>query len=116
MSPCADAPGRPVTCTRAQVDAHELAQIDDGWSVAAAPPGAAQAGEIPEDLEWIAARVPGTAASALRDAGLSRPGEDRDLDAEDWCFRTSFHALAAEAGEEVVLCLDGVATVAEVHL
>ena len=35
---------------------------------------------------------------------------------EDWWFRTSFDAEPATPGEEVVLCLDGIATVAEVYL
>ena len=110
MSPCADAPGRPVTVTRANVDAHERIALADGWSAACAEPGA---GLSPDGLRWIPARVPGTAAGALRDAGLAAGG---DLDAEDWLFRTSFRADPAAAGEEVVLCLDGIATVAEVHL
>ena len=114
MSPCADAPGRPVTCTRAHVDAHERIPLTDGWSAAATAPGSLGARASVDGLRWIAARVPGTAAGALRDAGLSSAG--RDLDAEDWLFRTSFGADAAAAGEEVVLCLDGIATVAEVHL
>ena len=39
-----------------------------------------------------------------------------DLDAEDWWWRTSFDAQPVSAGEEVRLCLDGIATVAEVYL
>ena len=65
---------------------------------------------------WLPARVPGTAAGALRDAGRWRPGDPSDLDAEDWWWRTSFDAQPVAAGEEVRLCLDGIATVAEVHL
>ena len=40
----------------------------------------------------------------------------RDLDAETWTFRTTFEASPAAPGEEVVLRLDGVATLAEVEL
>ena len=44
-------------------------------------------------------------------------GEPCDFDAEDWWFRTSFEAEPALApGEQVRLCLDGIATVAEVFL
>ncbi len=60
--------------------------------------------------------MPGTAAAALRDGGLWRAGEPHDFDAEDWWFRTSFHARAPEPGEDVRLCLDGIATIAEVYL
>jgi beta-mannosidase len=62
-----------------------------------------------DQREWIPARVPGTVAGALRDAGL--PAED--LDGSEWWFRTRF---ARPAGGEHVLCLDGVATVSEVLL
>ncbi|MEA2444607.1 MAG: beta-mannosidase, partial [Thermoleophilales bacterium] len=54
--------------------------------------------------------MPGSAAAAL-----GRDARD-DFDAEDWLFRTRFAAGAAAPGEEVVLHLDGIATVAEVWL
>jgi beta-mannosidase len=69
----------------------------------------AAAGDEPR--EWLRAPVP-TAAAVVREHGL----EPRDLDAEDWWFRTRFRAEAAEAGEEVVLRFGGIATVAEVSL
>lgn len=78
-----------------------MAQLREGWEVAAAAPGG-------EPRGWLPARVPGTVAAALADAGR----EAGDLDARDWCFRTRF---AAEEGESV-LRLDGIATVAEVSL
>ena len=89
--------------------AHERQPLDAGWQAASAPPG-----EQPS--EWLAVRVPGTAASALRDAGRLRPGEPGDLDAVDWWFRTRFAAAPAEAGEEVVLRFEGLAGVATVAL
>lgn len=67
-------------------------------------------------LSWIPTRVPGTAADALREAGLWQVGEPYDFDAQDWWFRTSFDAGPAAPGEEVVLRLDGIATVSEVYL
>lgn len=70
------------------------------WECAACDPGG-----VPEG--WFAATVPGTAAGALRDA--ARPEPD-DLDAQDWWFRTSFAVAAAQAGERLVLVLEGVAT------
>ncbi len=62
---------------------------------------------------WIPARVPGTVAAALHTAGVTLPDS---LDAHEWCFRTRFDAPAAEAGEEVVLRLGGIATVASLEL
>jgi beta-mannosidase len=69
-----------------------------------------------ERLRWLPCRVPGTAAGALRDAGLWQPGDPHDFDAEDWWFRTSFVAEPTAAGEELRLRLDGIATVADVYL
>ena len=62
--------------------------------------------------DWLPARVPGTAAAVLADAGLA----PRDLDAQEWCFRVAFEAAAPAANEELVLQLDGLATVCEVAL
>jgi beta-mannosidase len=90
--------------------------LDDGWETAACSPDAHTHPGTLDELAWLPARVPGTAAGALRDAGQWRPGDSNDFDAEDWWFRTSFHAPAAVDGEEVVLELDGVATVAEIFL
>ena len=91
------------------IEGHERLTLDSGWEMAWAEPG-----EAP--TEWLAARVPGTAAGALRDAGLWQYGEARDFDASDWWFRTTFAGGPAVAGEEVVLQLGGIATVAEVSL
>jgi beta-mannosidase len=84
--------------------AHEVQALTDGWSAWTA------------GLSPLPARVPGTAAGALRDAGLWRPGAARDLDAEEWSFTTRFAAERAAPDEEVVLRLGGVATVFEVTL
>lgn len=75
------------------------------WRCAPADPGGA-----PSEDAWLPAAVPGTAAGALRDAGL--PIEGRDLDAEDWWFRSAFDA---EPGAWT-LELGGLATLAEVRL
>ncbi len=98
-----------------QVEGAVTQTLSAGWQAASAP---ARDGET-EDLErlsWLAASVPGTAAGALRDAGLWRVGEPHDFDQEDWWFRTGFDAEPVAAGEEVTLHLGGIATVAEVYL
>jgi beta-mannosidase len=86
------------------------------WFAASCEPDALEGPGGLDRLEWIEARVPGTAAAALRDAGRWAPGEPIDLDAEDWWFRISFEASPAAAGEELVLHFDGIATLAEVFL
>jgi beta-mannosidase len=98
-----------------RVEGHDRTELS-AWEAAACPPDAFAAPEELEALQWLAVSVPGTAAGALRDAGRWQPGEERDLDAEDWWFRTRFAAPAPAAGEELVLCLGGVATVHEVFL
>jgi beta-mannosidase len=90
--------------------------FDWGWSAAASPPGAAATPAEAAGLEWTEARVPGTAAGALRAAGALDPFSTRDLDAEDWWFRTGFEAGQAAEGETAILRLGGIATVAEVFL
>lgn len=99
---------------RVRVEGHERRALTQGWEAAATP--AEAAAESPEPATWWPARVPGTAAGALSQAGAWQPGEPHDFDAEDWWFRTSFDAEPAGPGEQVVLLLEGIATVAEVHL
>ncbi len=83
--------------------------LETGWEVARV---VASSG-IPRSEDRIPARVPGTVAGAYREAGLEIPA---DLDDVEWSFRTRFDAAAAGAGEEVVLRLDGIATIADVLL
>ena len=92
------------------VAANVRTPLDAGWEVAAAP-----AGSTPADLiacQWLPARVPGTAADALRTAGLWSLDNERDFDAEDWWWRVRFHAEPGAA----LLGFDGIATHSEVWL
>jgi beta-mannosidase len=98
------------------VDGHELRDLSDGWQAARSAPEAHVDASGIDALSWIPARVPGTAAGALHDAGLLGAGEPYDFDAEDWWFRTSFDAQPAAPGEWIRLHLQGIATVAEVYL
>jgi beta-mannosidase len=88
---------------------HVLAQ---GWEVARSAPGSCGAPRDARALRWRPAVVPGTAAGAV--SAAERVGID--FDSDDWWFRVRFEAAAADAGEEVVLRLGGLATVAEVYL
>jgi beta-mannosidase len=93
-----------------RVEGNRRTAIESGWEVAAAPAGTGR--EAIDEIDWLAARVPGTAAGALRAAGrwdFSRP---RDFDAEDWWWRTRFSTEPGPA----VLGFDGIATLAEVWL
>ncbi len=116
MTPSAEpgAGSRPGRCVT--VAGHQRTVIEDGWHAATAQPDSVRDPGALGGLSWVAARVPGTAAGALRDAGLWAHGDPRDLDSEDWWFRTRFAATPARSGEEVVLGLEGIATVAEVYL
>lgn len=97
---------------RALVEGDQIRLLDREWQVAVAAPDEPVAASTFERLSWLPARVPGTVAGALRDAGR----EAGDLDAQDWWFRTTFEADPVAKGEEVVLDLGGIATVAEIHL
>jgi beta-mannosidase len=90
--------------------------LDAAWETARCGPGEHLDPSGTGDLEWLRARVPGTVAGALHDAGLWQPGEPIDLDSEDWWFRARFDEEPAAEGEEVVLKIEGLATVADVFL
>jgi beta-mannosidase len=84
-------------------------ELGDGWELAGAAPDAHDSPSTIDGLDWRPARVPGTAAGAL-------PEHAGDFDACDWWFRVRFAADPVRDGEEVVLGLEGLATIAEVHL
>jgi beta-mannosidase len=83
----------------------------DGWTVGRSAAGEFASPADTDGLSWTPAHVPGTVADALGEAAAGL-----DLDAYDWWFRLAFDAEPAAAGEQVVLALDGVATVCEVFL
>ena len=101
------------------IGGHEAIPIVEGWTFASCAPDRTVHPDALDAaaLEWTAAQVPCTAASALRDAGRwDLDGAARRFDAEDWWFRTVFSATPAQSGEECWLCFDGLATVADVWL
>jgi beta-mannosidase len=101
---------------RGRVEGHERQPICEAWQTAQAPPDEHTSPGDLDALRWIPARVPGTAARALAAGGEWRPGEPCDFDGVDWWFRTRFDAAPAADEEELLLHLDGIATVAEVYL
>lgn len=101
------------------VSGHECITISEHWICASCAPDAVSHPSRLDEiaLEWTAASVPCTAASALRTAGRwTLDTEDRRFDAYDWWFRTTFAAPPENGGEQCWLCFDGLATVADVWL
>lgn len=92
------------------VEKNRRIAIVEGWRVAPAPAGSTL--EQLEQLDWLPATVPGTAAGALRDAQSWSWDEPRKLDAEDFWWRVRFTGEAGPA----ILGLDGIATLADVWL
>jgi beta-mannosidase len=91
--------------------ARQIELLHCGWTLLGTLPGAfAGPSELPE-VGWGPAVVPGTVAQALR-LDLDRPP---DLEAEDWWYRCTLPA-GPSGGDMAVLCLDGLATLAEVFL
>ncbi len=80
------------------------------------PPFAVSAPEaFGDNLSWIPATVPSTAASVLREASLwSLDGAPRLFDAEDVWYHTKF--TIGTSSENLFLCCAGLATIAEVWL
>jgi len=98
---------------------HTATPLTDGWELAPCAPDAVAGPDAlaGASLGWVPASVPSTAASALRSAGAwSLDGTARRFDAEDWWYRTRFSADPAAKGEQLWLCFDGLATVADVWL
>ncbi len=100
------APGRPAT---------DAALTFAPWSCCARPPGTiAHPDDLPPSAaDWMPAIVPGTVAAALQASGRWDFDHPTDIDGQDWWFRTTFPAPDLPACH---LCLDGLATLAEVWL
>jgi len=100
------------------ISGHADESLGGIWELAPCPPGAiAQPSGTDTTLDWISCPAPMTAAAALRAAGRwSLDADARRFDAEDWWYRTRFTTPNAEAGEQLWLCFDGLATLADVWL
>jgi beta-mannosidase len=88
------------------------------WTCCARPPGSVTHPDQLRDADhaWLPAVVPGTVAEALHAQGTWDFSRPVDLDASDWWYRTTFAVPDAPAGWPCHLCLDGLATLAEVWL
>jgi beta-mannosidase len=83
---------------------------EPSWSCRPTPADAVTTPDRLDELDWVPATVPGTAAGAWRDAGRWTVPDPHDFDGEDWWFRTRVPGLDGAQ----VLRLDGLASVAEV--
>lgn len=84
--------------------------LNTGWSFAGVEPGAHQdPSQLPADLAWRPAPVPGTVAQALG----AEPEDGPALDALDWWYRCDFPAPGPGRWR---LRFEGLATLAEVWL
>ncbi|MEO7325229.1 MAG: hypothetical protein ABIW82_10420 [Dokdonella sp.] len=92
------------------VEENRRIALVEGWQVAAAAAGSTL--EHLEQLGWLPATVPGTAAGALRAAQAWSWDEPRKLDAEDFWWRAR---ISGDTGP-AILGLDGIATLADVWL
>ena len=88
--------------------------LDAGWEMASTEEPAIPGALV--GLRFIPAQVPGTVASALREQGAWHMGAGVRFDAKEHWFRCRFESAPAEAGEEVILRLGGIATIAKVWL
>jgi beta-mannosidase len=87
-------------------------ELSENWRMADTGPGERERPGYLSELDAVPARVPGTVAGALAEAGRAAG----DLDGRDWWFWTTFSVPALSAGETAVLWFDGLATVADVFV
>ncbi len=85
--------------------------LDAGWRMAVCDAGAAEFPSQTTHLDWLAARVPGTATQALIDAGRWDWNDPAPLDARDIWYECRIEGDGAHR-----LCFDGLATFACVFL
>ncbi|AWN34778.1 glycoside hydrolase family 2 protein [Methylobacterium radiodurans] len=86
--------------------------VGGSWQLVTTPPGAcAGPGDLAGLDGWIPARVPGTAAAALREAGLWSEAEPAPIHDRDVWYRTSFPGTGRAR-----LAFEGLATLCEVWL
>ena len=89
--------------------------LDDGWHLCGVEPGtAADPADLPEDLTWRAAIVPGTVALALGPDGVDGHAP---YDATDWWYKRTLDAPRDLApSDRIRLRFDGLATLTRAWL
>ncbi|GAA0780118.1 glycoside hydrolase family 2 protein [Roseibium denhamense] len=96
-----------------QGSALEERQLTDGWQLMVTEPGAYEtAFAIEHGWDWVDAKVPGTAAQALRDAGRFDRENPVPLHSKDVWYKCWFTANPGT----YVIDFSGLATVAEIYV
>jgi len=92
------------------ITGRRVVSLSDGWELCGT---AANAAKAPAELQgpWLPAKVPGTVAQALRDAGKWSIDAAAPLHNQDFWFRTRFTATGPQT-----LRFNGLATLSEVWL
>ena len=81
---------------RIVLDPGTTVSAPSGWLMARVPAGGAtHPDELPNDVSWIAATVPGTVAQALEAAGLWDRHAPTPLHGDDFWFRATLHGDGA---------------------
>jgi beta-mannosidase len=116
-----------------RISAYDVFPLSEGWEIASLPPGQADspAALAAAQPHWLPAVVPGTVAQSLLRAGEWDFTHPRDIDAEEWWYRCTFHAptdarsharsdtqrnVREAVADRTVLVMAGLATVADVWL
>ena len=99
------------------IDAHTEIPLGT-WELSSLPPGSANhSAELERAAaSWAPASVPGTAAGALESTGAWDLDQQRDFDADDWWYRCAFTVAPGVDKDDLVLELEGLATLADVWL
>ena len=88
--------------------------LTDGWRLLVTQAGEhSDASPLPENGDWIHAKVPGTAAQALAEAGQFDPADPMPLHDKDIWYVTTFRA--DQPGPRRIV-FGGLATIAEIYL
>src|SRR5438552_2436816 len=87
----------------AAVSSHRCVSLNSGWQMCAPehPLGAPTALEK-AGVRWLDAKVPGTAAGVLRDAGLWNPEVPLDFDDREFWWRCRFPGDPGSPGKRVL--------------
>ncbi len=107
-----------LSISKPDCEAFERSFLVTEWECSSHDPGAIT---HPDQLcggciEWLPVPAPATAAQALAAAGRWDFEHPVDIDAFDWCFRTTFASENAGDDSPCILLFDGLATAAEVWL
>lgn len=98
---------RLLSCSASLIDTLTI-----GWECTSTPPNAAAyPSEVPDNIRWFPARVPGTFAAALRDADEWNGEPPLELDHRDIWYRVRF-----SGGVDETLLFQGLATIADIWL